>query len=268
MNQPLAERLRPTTLDDYIGQTHITGPEGIVRRMISTGQIASFILWGPPGVGKTTLARIIANTLEAPFYTLSAVSAGVKDVRDVIDRCKADAESIFTKGRPILFIDEIHRFNKSQQDSLLGAVENGTVTHRSHNRESVVRSHPSAAVKGSGLYPQTARQRRAAPAARPCADKRQNPQQPKGRDCIDRSIVPLRRRRRTQASQHHRPARQFDACRQADSHRRRHRHRAASDQPRRLRQKRRSPLRHNLGLHKKYPRKRPRCRHLLARPHD
>lgn len=128
MNQPLAERLRPTTLDDYIGQTHITGPEGIVRRMISTGQIASFILWGPPGVGKTTLARIIANTLEAPFYTLSAVSAGVKDVRDVIDRCKADAESIFTKGRPILFIDEIHRFNKSQQDSLLGAVENGTVT--------------------------------------------------------------------------------------------------------------------------------------------
>lgn len=128
MNQPLAERLRPTTLDDYIGQTHITGPEGIVRRMISTGQIASFILWGPPGVGKTTLARIIANTLDAPFYTLSAVSAGVKDVRDVIDRCKADAESIFTKGRPILFIDEIHRFNKSQQDSLLGAVENGTVT--------------------------------------------------------------------------------------------------------------------------------------------
>lgn len=125
---PLAERLRPRTLDDYIGQTHLTGPDGIVRRMIETGQIASFILWGPPGVGKTTLARIIANTLDTPFYTLSAVSAGVKEVREVLDRCRADAASIFSKGRPILFIDEIHRFNKSQQDSLLGAVESGIVT--------------------------------------------------------------------------------------------------------------------------------------------
>ena len=128
MTPPLAERLRPKTLDDYIGQEHLVGPGSIIRRMIETGQAASFILWGPPGVGKTTLAQILANTLEAPFYTLSAVNSGVKEVREVLDRCKADAASMFTKGRPILFIDEIHRFNKSQQDSLLGAVENGTVT--------------------------------------------------------------------------------------------------------------------------------------------
>ncbi|MBO7381786.1 MAG: replication-associated recombination protein A, partial [Muribaculaceae bacterium] len=100
----------------------------VLRRMIETGSVASFILWGPPGVGKTTLARIIANTLKSPFYTLSAVSAGVKDVRDVIEKCRADARSMFTSGRPILFIDEIHRFSKSQQDSLLGAVEQGIVT--------------------------------------------------------------------------------------------------------------------------------------------
>lgn len=128
MTTPLAERLRPRTLDEYVGQTHITGPGAVVRRMIDTGNISSFILWGPPGVGKTTLAKIIANTLETPFYTLSAVHSGVKEVREVLDRCKADAASIFSKGRPILFIDEIHRFNKSQQDSLLGAVENGIVT--------------------------------------------------------------------------------------------------------------------------------------------
>lgn len=125
---PLAERLRPRTLDEYIGQKHLVGPDGIIRRMIDTGNVASFILWGPPGVGKTTLARIIANTTKSSFYTLSAVTSGVKDVRDVIDKARADVQGMFAKGRPILFIDEIHRFSKSQQDSLLGAVENGTVT--------------------------------------------------------------------------------------------------------------------------------------------
>ncbi len=128
MQAPLAERLRPTTLDDYIGQTHLVGPNSVIRRMIESGNIASFLLWGPPGVGKTTLAKIIAKSVESPFYTLSAVHSGVKDVRDVIEQCKADARSMFSKGRPILFIDEIHRFNKSQQDSLLGAVESGIVT--------------------------------------------------------------------------------------------------------------------------------------------
>lgn len=128
MLAPLAERLRPRTLDEYIGQTHLVGNNSVLRRMIDTGNVSSFILWGPPGVGKTTLAKIIANTTKSPFYTLSAVNAGVKDVRDVIERFKADAASMFSTGRPILFIDEIHRFSKSQQDSLLGAVENGTVT--------------------------------------------------------------------------------------------------------------------------------------------
>ena len=125
--QPLAERLRPSNLDEYIGQKHLVGPNAILRQMIETGRIASFILWGPPGVGKTTLARIIANRLERPFYTLSAVTSGVKDVREVIEKAKANR--MFAQGvSPILFIDEIHRFSKSQQDSLLGAVENGTVT--------------------------------------------------------------------------------------------------------------------------------------------
>lgn len=128
MNIPLAERLRPRSLDEYIGQTHLVGPGGIVRRMIESGKVSSFILWGPPGVGKTTLARIIANTVKAPFYTLSAVNSGVKDVRDVLDKCKRDAADMFTEGRPVLFIDEIHRFSKNQQDSLLGAVESGIVT--------------------------------------------------------------------------------------------------------------------------------------------
>lgn len=128
MNAPLAERLRPDTLDTYIGQQHLVGPGAVIRSMIETGRVNSFILWGPPGVGKTTLARIIANTAGAPFYTLSAVTSGVKDVREVIERCRADARSLFVKARPILFIDEIHRFNKSQQDSLLGAVEQGIVT--------------------------------------------------------------------------------------------------------------------------------------------
>ena len=127
-NAPLAERLRPRTLDEYIGQTHLVGPDGVMRRMIESGRVASFILWGPPGVGKTTLARIIAGTVNVPFYTLSAVNSGVKDVREVIERCRADSSSMFSQGRPILFIDEIHRFSKSQQDSLLGAVESGVVT--------------------------------------------------------------------------------------------------------------------------------------------
>ena len=111
--------MRPSTLEDYIGQTHLVGPGSILRRMIEQQRVSSFILWGPPGVGKTTLARIIANTTDSPFYTLSAVSSGVKEVREVIERCRADNNSMFSKGRPILFIDEIHRFSKSQQDSLL-----------------------------------------------------------------------------------------------------------------------------------------------------
>lgn len=126
MAQPLAERLRPKTLDDYIGQKHLVGEGAILRKMIDAGRISSFILWGPPGVGKTTLAQIIANKLETPFYTLSAVTSGVKDVRDVIE--KARNNRFFNQMSPILFIDEIHRFSKSQQDSLLGAVEIGVVT--------------------------------------------------------------------------------------------------------------------------------------------
>ena len=126
MAQPLAERLRPKTLDEYIGQKHLVGPGAILRKMIDAGRISSFILWGPPGVGKTTLAQIIANKLETPFYTLSAVTSGVKDVREVIERAKSNR--FFSQASPILFIDEIHRFSKSQQDSLLGAVETGTVT--------------------------------------------------------------------------------------------------------------------------------------------
>lgn len=126
MSQPLAERLRPRTLDDYIGQKHLVGQGAVLRKMIDSGRISSFILWGPPGVGKTTLAQIIANRLEVPFYTLSAVTSGVKDVRDVIE--KASSNRFFSRQSPILFIDEIHRFSKSQQDSLLGAVEKGVVT--------------------------------------------------------------------------------------------------------------------------------------------
>jgi len=131
---PLAERLRPKSLDEYIGQKHLVGQGAILRQMIESGNIASFILWGPPGVGKTTLARIIAHQLQRPFYTLSAVTSGVKEVRDVIDKAKRNASlnsGLFapTDGRsPILFIDEIHRFSKSQQDSLLGAVEEGIIT--------------------------------------------------------------------------------------------------------------------------------------------
>lgn len=126
MAEPLAERLRPRSLDDYIGQQHLVGEGAVLRRMIDSGRISSFILWGPPGVGKTTLAQIIAHKLETPFYTLSAVTSGVKDVRDVIE--KAQKGRFFNEASPILFIDEIHRFSKSQQDSLLGAVERGIVT--------------------------------------------------------------------------------------------------------------------------------------------
>ncbi len=125
-NRPLAERLRPQTLEDYIGQEHLVGKNGVFRRFMDTGNVPSFILWGPPGVGKTTLARLVANTLQRPFYTLSAVAAGVKDVREAID--SARKQQFFNTPSPFLFIDEIHRFNKSQQDSLLGAVEQGVIT--------------------------------------------------------------------------------------------------------------------------------------------
>ena len=126
MSEPLAERMRPRSLDDYVGQKHLVGEGAILRKMIDAGRISSFILWGPPGVGKTTLAQIIAHTLKVPFYTLSSVTSGVKDVREVIERAKNNR--FFDSASPILFIDEIHRFSKSQQDSLLGAVEKGIVT--------------------------------------------------------------------------------------------------------------------------------------------
>src|SRR5574344_413848 len=125
-NQPLAERLRPNTLENYIGQDHLIGKNAILRKMIESNHISSIIFWGPPGVGKTTLAKIIASSLDRPFYTLSAISSGVKDVREAID--KAQKQQFFNRPNPILFIDEIHRFSKAQQDSLLGAVEQGIVT--------------------------------------------------------------------------------------------------------------------------------------------
>ncbi|MDR1561722.1 MAG: replication-associated recombination protein A [Dysgonamonadaceae bacterium] len=126
MNTPLAERMRPKALDDYIAQTHLVGKNSVLRKMIESSNISSFILWGPPGVGKTTLAQIISKTLDIPFFTLSAVNSGVKDVREIFDKIKSNA--FFNNVRPILFIDEIHRFSKSQQDSLLSAVEKGIVT--------------------------------------------------------------------------------------------------------------------------------------------
>ena len=174
MAQPLAERLRPRTLDEYIGQQHLVGEGAVLRKMIDAGRISSFILWGPPGVGKTTLAQIIAHRLETPFFTLSAVTSGVKDVRDVIE--KAEKGRFFNEASPILFIDEIHRFSKSQQDSLLGAVEKGIVTligatilaggcregdcHADwcHYGEPVVRGHPPFAVALPDLCPEVSRQ--------------------------------------------------------------------------------------------------------------
>src|SRR4030043_2040544 len=125
-NQPLADRMRPHNLDDFLGQEHLVAKGAVIRKMIESGNVMSFILWGPPGVGKTTLARIIANQQKRPFFSLSAISSGVKDVRDTID--KAKKQQFFDHPNPILFIDEIHRFSKSQQDSLLGSVEQGIVT--------------------------------------------------------------------------------------------------------------------------------------------
>ena len=126
MSIPLAERLRPQSIDEYIGQSHLVGPNGVFRKFLETGNLPSFILWGPPGVGKTTLAKLVANHLKRPLYTLSAVTSGVKEVREVIESAKR--QSLFNPTTSLLFIDEIHRFNKSQQDSLLGAVEQGIVT--------------------------------------------------------------------------------------------------------------------------------------------
>lgn len=126
MNQPLAERMRPQSLDGYVGQNHLVGKGSVLRKMIDSGTVPSFILWGPPGVGKTTLARIISGQLDIPFFTLSAINSGVKDVREIIE--KAKSTTFFNNKRPVLFIDEIHRFSKSQQDSLLAAVETGTIT--------------------------------------------------------------------------------------------------------------------------------------------
>lgn len=125
-NIPLAERMRPATLDQYIGQTHLVGPDGVLRKFVASRSLSSFILWGPPGVGKTTLARIMARSLDRQFFTLSAINAGVKEVREVLE--KAKSSRFFDSAPPVLFIDEIHRFNKAQQDSLLGAVEQGAVT--------------------------------------------------------------------------------------------------------------------------------------------
>ncbi|MGW8317321.1 MAG: replication-associated recombination protein A, partial [Bacteroidales bacterium] len=125
-NQPLADRMRPATLDGFIGQEHLVGPNAVIRNMVQSGSLSSFILWGPPGVGKTTLATILSRQLDRPFFSLSAVQSGVKDVRETIE--KAKKLQFFDKPNPILFIDEIHRFSKSQQDSLLGAVEQGIIT--------------------------------------------------------------------------------------------------------------------------------------------
>ena len=149
MSTPLAERLRPQTLDEYIGQSHLVGKGAVLRRMIDSGRIPSIIFWGPPGVGKTTLAHIISNTIKAPFYKLSAVNSGVKDVRDVIE--KAKSSRFFDAAAPILFIDEIHRFSKSQQDSLLGLSRRNGNAHWCNNRKSLVRGDQASALALPGL---------------------------------------------------------------------------------------------------------------------
>ena len=140
-NQPLAERLRPVALDDFIGQKHLVGEDAVIRKMIATGRLSSFILWGPPGVGKTTLAKIIANTLDRPFYILSAINSGVKDIRDVIEKAKNN--QFFSARNPILFIDEIHRFNKAQQDILMPDVESGVII-----LVGATTQNPSFAIRG------------------------------------------------------------------------------------------------------------------------
>ena len=168
MSEPLAERMRPRSFDDYVGQQHLVGKDAVLRKMIESGRVSSFILWGPPGVGKTTLAQIISHRLETPFYTLSAVTSGVKDVRDVIERAKSGR--FFNSASPILFIDEIHRFSKSQQDSLLGAGHRHA--HRCHHREPVVRGDTPAALALSAVCSETFGEGRPAATAQSCCYNR------------------------------------------------------------------------------------------------
>ena len=210
--QPLAERLRPRTLDEYIGQKHLVGPGAVLRKMIDAGRISSFILWGPPGVGKTTLAQIIANKLETPFYTLSAVTSGVKDVRDVIERAKSNR--FFSQASPILFIDEIHRFSKSQQDSLLGAVEQGTVTLIGATTEN------PAAVPLPALYPEVTGEGRPAGTAATRHHHRHRAEGTEDRTERDHCHAPLQRRRRPQATQHPRAGGRLLSRRPCPHHRR------------------------------------------------
>jgi len=149
-NQPLAERMRPKTLDDYVGQEHLVGEGAILRKVIESGMLPSFILWGPPGVGKTTLASVIANSQDRSFHSLSAINSGVKDIRETIDLAKS--QKFFSRPNPVLFIDEIHRFSKSQQDSLLGAVEKGIVTLIGATTENPYFEVNSALISRSRLF--------------------------------------------------------------------------------------------------------------------
>lgn len=151
-NIPLAERLRPKSLDDYIGQTHLVGPDGIIRRMIETGRVNSFILWGPPGVGKTTLARIIASQTDVPFYTLSAVTSGVKEVREILARCEADARSMFVKGRPILSSMKSIGSTNLSRIHYWGLWKRHSHSHRRHDGESIFRSDPPSPFQSSGIH--------------------------------------------------------------------------------------------------------------------